>query len=85
MLLSVLLFCFGGTDPDGGFGKVSGIIIGLFTLQSLTSGFNLMNVNLCYSSPVGCLAAPDYPLPQICRRSAHTWLIKKSVNKNKFT
>ncbi len=45
MLLSVLISVLGGTNPDGGFGKVSGVLFALFTLQALTSGFNLLEIS----------------------------------------
>lgn len=45
MLLSVLISVLGGTDPDGGSGKVLGIVLALFTLQSLSSGFNLLEIS----------------------------------------
>ncbi|MCF7944918.1 MAG: ABC transporter permease [Spirochaetia bacterium] len=46
MLLSTVLICMlGGTDPFGGFGKVSGLVIALFLLQMVTSGLNLLGVS----------------------------------------
>lgn len=78
MLLSVLLSVLGGTDPDGGFGKVSGIIIGLFTLQSLTSGFNLMNVNSYVTVALwGVLLLLIIRYRRFAEERRNTWLIKK--------
>ncbi len=45
MLLSVLIAVLGGTNPEGGSGKVLGIVLALFTLQSLTSGLNLLEIS----------------------------------------
>lgn len=45
LLLSTVLICMlGGTDPSGGFGKVSGLVIALVILQMVTSGLNLLGV-----------------------------------------
>ena len=43
--MTVLIIILGGTNPDGGFGKLIGVIIALFTLQNLSSGFNLLGVS----------------------------------------
>ena len=45
LLLSTVLICMlGGTDPFGGFGKVSGLVMALVILQMVTSGLNLLGV-----------------------------------------
>lgn len=44
LLLTVLISVLGGTDPFGGFGKISGLLLALFTLQFLSSGLNLLGV-----------------------------------------
>lgn len=45
LLLSTVLICMlGGTDPFGGFGKVSGVVMALIVLQMVTSGLNLIGV-----------------------------------------
>ncbi len=45
LLLSTVLICMlGGTDPFGGFGKVSGLVMALVILQMATSGLNLLGV-----------------------------------------
>ncbi|MCG8477884.1 MAG: ABC transporter permease, partial [Spirochaetales bacterium] len=45
LLLSTVLICMlGGTDPFGGFGKVSGLVMALAVLQMVTSGLNLLGV-----------------------------------------
>lgn len=45
LLITVLIIILGGTNPDGGFGKLAGVVIALFTLQALSSGFNLLGVS----------------------------------------
>jgi len=38
----------GGVSPSGGIGKVTGSIIGAFVMMSLTSGMNLMGIDISY-------------------------------------
>lgn len=45
LLLTVLAIILGGTDPNGGFGRVSGVVLSLIALQILSTGFNLMNIS----------------------------------------
>ncbi|MEM6431365.1 MAG: ABC transporter permease [Deinococcota bacterium] len=45
LLLTVLICMLGGTDPYGGFGRVSGLVLALVILQMVTSGLNLLGVN----------------------------------------
>lgn len=44
LLLTILIAVLGGTDPNGGFGKISGLVLSLLTLQFITSGLNLLGV-----------------------------------------
>jgi len=48
-LLSILIVVLGGTDPNGGFGKVSGVVLALLILQIITSGLNLLGMNVFFS------------------------------------
>jgi len=43
LLLSVLIAILGGTNPAGGFATTLGVTLGIFTLQVLTSGLNILN------------------------------------------
>lgn len=45
LLITVLAAILGGVDPNGGFGKVSGLFIALLILQVISSGLNLLGVN----------------------------------------
>ncbi|AHG19525.1 sugar ABC transporter permease [Chania multitudinisentens RB-25] len=49
LLLTVLAIILGGTDPNGGFGRVSGVVLSLVVLQILSTGFNLMNISQHFS------------------------------------
>ena len=45
LLVTVLAAILGGTDPMGGFGRVSGLFVALLILQVLSSGVNLLGAN----------------------------------------
>lgn len=45
LLLAVLTSVLGGTDPNGGYVRVGGVIAALFTMQALNSGINIMRVS----------------------------------------
>jgi simple sugar transport system permease protein len=45
LLLSILIAVLGGIDPYGGFGKVSGLVLAVLSLQFLSSGLNLLQVS----------------------------------------
>jgi simple sugar transport system permease protein len=45
LLMTVLASVLGGTNPYGGFGKVSGLVIALIILQLVSSGLNLLGVS----------------------------------------
>lgn len=42
VLQSVLIAVLGGINPAGGFGKISGLILAILSLQFLSSGFNML-------------------------------------------
>jgi len=43
LLQAILVAVLGGTDPDGGFGNVRGLIMGIVILQITQSGLNIMS------------------------------------------
>ncbi|MBW1911524.1 MAG: ABC transporter permease [Deltaproteobacteria bacterium] len=45
LLITILAAVLGGTNPYGGLGKVSGLVIALFILQVASSGLNLLGVS----------------------------------------
>lgn len=45
LLVSILAVVLGGINPDGGFGKVFGIVLALILLQMLESGLNILGVS----------------------------------------
>lgn len=45
LLITILASVLGGVNPNGGFGKVSGLVTSLIILQVISSGLNLMGVS----------------------------------------
>lgn len=45
LLVTILAAVLGGVSSEGGFGRVSGVVIALVTLQLISSGLNLMRVS----------------------------------------
>ena len=45
ILLCVLIAVLGGVNPYGGFGKVTGVVLAVLSLQFLSSGFNILRVS----------------------------------------
>ncbi|QKJ87978.1 simple sugar transport system permease protein [Paramixta manurensis] len=45
LLITILASVLGGINPDGGFGRVLGLILSLIVLQMLESGLNLLGVS----------------------------------------
>jgi len=45
LLLTVLISVLGGTDPNGGYVRVGGVIAALFMIQALNSGINILGVS----------------------------------------
>jgi simple sugar transport system permease protein len=42
LLITILAAVLGGIDPNGGFGKVFGLVLSLILLQIISTGFNLL-------------------------------------------
>lgn len=45
LLVAVLASFFGGVDPNGGFGKISGVLAATIILQFISSGLNLLRMD----------------------------------------
>lgn len=45
LLVTVLASVLGGVNPDGGFGKVGGLVAALMVLQVISSGLNLLGLS----------------------------------------
>lgn len=41
LLVSILAAVLGGVNPDGGSGRIVGMVLALFLLQIIESGFNI--------------------------------------------
>lgn len=44
-LLTLLIVVLGGTNPDGGRGKVAGVTLSVIVLQLVSSAFNILRIN----------------------------------------
>ena len=42
LLLAILIAILGGVHPAGGFGKISGLVLAVLSLQLLSSGLNML-------------------------------------------
>lgn len=42
LLLSILVAVLGGINPDGGFGRISGLVLAVLSLQFIASGLNML-------------------------------------------
>ncbi|MEJ5231466.1 MAG: ABC transporter permease [Geminicoccaceae bacterium] len=45
LLVTILAAVLGGIDPFGGFGRITGLLLALFVLQVISSGFNLLGLS----------------------------------------
>ncbi|HEY5811102.1 MAG TPA: ABC transporter permease [Terrimicrobiaceae bacterium] len=45
LLITILAAVLGGVDPNGGFGKVLGLVLSLVLLQLVSTGFNLLGLS----------------------------------------
>lgn len=45
LMKSIVATVLGGTDINGGYGKVTGTVTAIFIIQAISSGLNLLNVN----------------------------------------
>jgi simple sugar transport system permease protein len=71
LLITILAAILGGIDPYGGFGRIGGLFVALWILQTIASGFNLMNV-----SPHLALASWGFILLLVmaAKRARTAWL-----------
>lgn len=45
LLITILAAILGGINPYGGFGRISGLVLALAILQTISSGFNLLGLS----------------------------------------
>lgn len=46
LLQSIIVVILGGIDPSGGYGNISGVVMGIIILQMLQSGFNILGMSV---------------------------------------
>lgn len=52
LLVTILASVLGGINPDGGFGRILGLVLALIVLQMLESGLNLLGVSSYLTMPL---------------------------------
>ena len=45
LMRAILIAVLGGVDPNGGSGKVSGVLLSVVLFQTIATGLNIMKVN----------------------------------------
>ena len=53
LLVTILAAVLGGIDPNGGFGRIGGLVLALFVLQVLSSGCNLLGFSQHLTLAIG--------------------------------
>lgn len=43
-LQALLVAVLGGVNPNGGFGRIAGVVVAILTLQFLSTGFNMLHI-----------------------------------------
>ncbi len=72
LLVTILAAVLGGTDVDGGFGKVLGLFLALVILQIIGSGLNLLQVNAFLTRAIWGLILAAVMIGQYYRGRAAT-------------
>jgi simple sugar transport system permease protein len=74
VLLAIVIAVLGGTNPNGGYGTVLGVVLATVTLQIVSSGFNIMRLSsFLYTIAQGVLLVAVMVLEVVLdRRRART-------------
>ncbi|WP_426242097.1 ABC transporter permease [Nocardioides sp. LHG3406-4] len=84
VLLVIVIAVLGGTNPNGGFGTVLGVVLATLTLQIVSSGFNILRLtSYDYAIAQGAILIVVMVLDQITtrrRRSAVPKSPKSTMN-----
>ncbi len=69
VLLVIVIAILGGTNPSGGFGTVTGVVLATLTLQIVQTGFNIMRLsNYEYAIAQGVILILTLVVDQVSRR-----------------
>jgi simple sugar transport system permease protein len=69
VLLVIVIAILGGTNPTGGFGTVTGVVLATLTLQIVQTGFNIMRLsNYEYAIAQGVILILTLVIDQTSRR-----------------
>jgi simple sugar transport system permease protein len=89
VLLVIVIAVLGGTNPNGGFATVTGVLLATLTLQTVSSGFNAIRLSAYeYAIAQGAILILVMVLDQVSIKrklnkglSKFTWLKKKAEKK----
>jgi simple sugar transport system permease protein len=69
VLLVIVIAILGGTNPSGGFGTVTGVVLATLTLQIVQTGFNIMRLsNYEYAIAQGVILIVTLVIDQVSTR-----------------
>jgi simple sugar transport system permease protein len=73
VLLVIVIAILGGTNPSGGFGTVTGVVLATLTLQIVQTGFNIMRLSSYeYAIAQGLILIVTLVIDQMSRRRRAT-------------
>jgi simple sugar transport system permease protein len=73
----IVIAILGGTNPSGGFGTVTGVVLATLTLQIVASGFNILRLSPYeYAIAKGVILIVTLVVDQLSR-SRHASKVKK--------
>ena len=80
ILQCLLIAVLGGVDPAGGYGRISGIVMAVLSLQFLSSGFNMMRLDSYFKTFVwGAVLVGALILDQVLSRHREKQSIKRKM------
>lgn len=69
LLATILVAVLGGIDPNGGFGRVGGLVLALVLLQIVSTGLNLLGVSAFLTLAIwGAILLAMAGMPEVRRR-----------------
>ena len=79
VLRCLIVAILGGINPSGGFGKITGVVMAVLTIQFLSSGFGILRVDSYFQTFVwGAVLVGDMILNHYCDKFAESRKKKKA-------
>jgi simple sugar transport system permease protein len=86
VLLVIVIAVLGGTNPNGGFGTVLGVVLATLTLQIVSSGFNIIRLtSYDYAIAQGAILIVIMVIDQITTRRRRTAVPKPPTSPKSTT